>query len=191
MEGDSKSTDPTQAVIERVKELRRKRGLTAQQLAERMTKAGVPWEAGVVTKLETGRRKSISVAELLALAYVLDVALVHLIVSADDDGGAPYAMTPTLSVRAAQARRWIRGQDPLPGQDPRLYFSEVPPGEFAGPQVLFRKVNDAGKTVEQVVVPEGYVDTIRMDVSPDWQRVPRDRWNMGADGPVVVDEEDF
>lgn len=182
MEGDSKSTDPTRAVIERVKDLRRKRGLTAQQLAERMTEAGVPWEAGVVTKLETGRRKSISVAELLALAYVLDVALVHLMISADLDADAPCAVTPTLSIPAGAARRWIRGQQPLSGQDPRLYYSEVPAGEFTGPEVLFERLDE----VEWVLATEGYIDTPRMDASPVWQRVPREQWSRDKDGDLHI-----
>ena len=47
------------------------------------------WTRIVVTKLETGRRQSVSVEELLALAYVLNVAPVHLLVPWDDDAALP------------------------------------------------------------------------------------------------------
>ena len=56
-----------------VKRLRMERGWSAQQLAEEMTKAGVPWNADVIVNLEHGRRKSLRVHELLALLFVLDV----------------------------------------------------------------------------------------------------------------------
>lgn len=203
MEDCSEPMDPTQAVIERVKVLRRKRRLTAQQLAERMTEAGVPWKAGVVTKLETGRRESINLAELLALAYVLDVALVHLIVSAELDKDALCAITPTQAVTADTARRWIRGQEPLPGQDPRDYHSEVPAWEWTGPQVLFERIGPVREITpkgsdtpifevedgpEHVLATEGYADTKRMDDSPFWRRVPK--WSTDKNGDIHIEKGD-
>ncbi len=122
---------PHHVIASRVRELRKRRGWSAERLAQEMARVGVPWERMVVTKLETGRRASITVEELLALAYVLEVAPVHVIVPTDGDEEL-YRVTPAgvPQVTRSQVRHWVRGFEELPGQDPRLYFSEVPPVEF-------------------------------------------------------------
>lgn len=129
MEQEPVIYSPHGVVVERVKELRKRRGWSAQKLAEEMAGVGVPWERMVVTKLENGRRASLTVEELLALAYVLDVAPLHLLVPPVDDGdkaGPFYKIVPSLGFPIRDVRAWIRGRDEAPGQDPRLYFSEVP-----------------------------------------------------------------
>ena len=137
---------PTGTIAKRVREVREKRRLTAAQLAERMTKVGIAWDRNTVTKLETGRRANVSVAELLALAAVLDVAPVWLLVPANDD--QPYQATPTQTEPAGVVRNWIRGDRPLPGTDWRLYVAEGPsewgyylsPDEWEEHQGLARRV---------------------------------------------------
>lgn len=116
-----------QTVVDRMKELRRKRGLTAQQLAEQMTRVGVPWEHGVVTKLETRRRKSLSITEWLALACVLDVPPVSLLLPVED---VDYQVTPEITLRASRVGAWIILPEPLPPQVPDQSQGSVPhPGE--------------------------------------------------------------
>jgi transcriptional regulator with XRE-family HTH domain len=118
-------------VADRVREVRNRRGLTARQLAERMTRAGISWDRGVVAKLETGRRQSLSVDEWLTLAAVLDVAPVHLLLPLEDDTQVQlFNMPGSATLPAAWLRAWISGYAPLPGQDPRVYWSEVPPGQW-------------------------------------------------------------
>lgn len=121
---------PTQEVARRVKELRGKRRLTGAQLAERMTEAGIRCDRSIVANLEGGRRHTVSVAELLALALVLNVAPVHLLVD-PDDGEAGYQVTPAVTAGRASVRAWIRGNDPIdPDADLREFRSEVPKDEF-------------------------------------------------------------
>ena len=132
MEQDATPLSPTQVVAKRVREVRQKRGLTAAQLAEQMARVGVPWKRGVVAKLESGLREAVSVEELLALAYVLDVAPVHLLVPFDDDA-QPYQVTPTRDDPAGFVRDWIRGDWYLDGTDVRNFFSELPEHEFFPP----------------------------------------------------------
>ncbi|MFC5182833.1 helix-turn-helix domain-containing protein [Actinomadura harenae] len=132
--------DPATAVVaRRVRELREKRGWSAQRLADEMASAGVPWKRIVVTKLENSRRQSVSLAEVLTLAYVLDVAPVHLIIPTE--GADPYPITPDRFVRPAVAREWIRGRMALDSQDPRLYFSEVPLKEWTAPELSEEEIN--------------------------------------------------
>lgn len=123
----------TAILARRVKYLRAKRGWSAERLAEEMTRVGVPWKRVVVSKLEGGRRQSVSLTEVLALAYVFNVGVVHLIVPTD--GNDPFPVTPERLVPPARAREWIRGRHPLPSSDPRTFFSEVPAQEWEPPEM--------------------------------------------------------
>ncbi|MGW2040488.1 helix-turn-helix domain-containing protein [Streptomyces virginiae] len=118
---------PVEVIARRVKEVRGRKGLTAQQLADRLRDAGVPWDRATVTKLETNRRQNVSVVELLALARVLDVAPVHLLVPLYE---GPYMVTPVEAAAADRARAWIRGERTLKGGDAQIYFSEAPLNEI-------------------------------------------------------------
>src|SRR5438034_11782353 len=94
---------PTAVVAARMHALRTKRGWSAAELARRMQAAGIPWERIVVTKLETGRRASVSVAELLALAAVLNCPPVMLM-TADErsqPGYRPRYVNPVYQVTPA------------------------------------------------------------------------------------------
>jgi DNA-binding Xre family transcriptional regulator len=95
-------------IAARVRELREKRCWSAARLAREMQHVGVPWERVVVTKLETGRRESVTVVELLAIAAELECCPLHLLVlpypqpqlaepGAPDDT-ATYWVTPTEAV---------------------------------------------------------------------------------------------
>lgn len=130
----------TDVIAQRVRELRNKRGWSAQRLAEEMAAIGWPWERMVVTKLENGRRQSVSVEEWLALAYLLDVAPIHLLIPLDDGYVQILPQAPKDEHRArdavvttSQARKWIAG-DPdegaLPGTDLRVYVTEVDEATF-------------------------------------------------------------
>ncbi|MFE2428437.1 helix-turn-helix domain-containing protein [Streptomyces sp. NPDC059373] len=148
MTHEDEPVGPTRAIAKRVKELRGERGLTGANLAERMTELGVPWDRSIVANLENGRRGSVSVAELLGLAFVLDVAPIHLLVPAwpsplwDEEGhsrpegepnepndDAPYQITPTLAVPCWRARQFVRGSRPLPGMDAWKFYAEQPAHE--------------------------------------------------------------
>lgn len=124
---------PHRAIAARVKALRRGR-FTAAELAERMNAAGFPWDRFTVQNLENGRRATLTVEEFLALAYVLDVAPVHLLVPIDVSAKAPYQVTPEGDPTWAwYVRRWIRGEHPITGVDKRRYFAEIPEDEWRPP----------------------------------------------------------
>jgi len=155
---------PTRVIAERVRELRDDRGWSTSDLARAMRAAGVPWERGVVTKLEAGYRQSVTVTELLTLAAVLDVAVVHLLVptypsplwgegeprSPDDPNepsdDAPYQVTPGQQVPCWRVRQFVRGHRPLPGQDVWRFFGQAPAQERLSEEALEKRarVGDAG-----------------------------------------------
>lgn len=120
---------PTEAIAARVRKLREQQGMSAQRLGERLQEVGLPWNRSVVANLESGRRPNVSVEEWLALAYVLQVAPLNLLLPIDDEM-TPYFCAPTYAVSVHRVREWIRGEAPLEGQDPRIYFSEVPLKEW-------------------------------------------------------------
>jgi transcriptional regulator with XRE-family HTH domain len=111
-----------------VRKVRRRRGLSAAQLAERLQQVGLDWDRSIVANLENGRRASLGVDELLALALVLDVAPVHLLVPLEDE--LPYQVTPARVEPSGEVRDWIRGAEVLNGVDQRSFFSEVPEHEW-------------------------------------------------------------
>jgi transcriptional regulator with XRE-family HTH domain len=116
-----------------MREIRDKRRWSAQRLADEMTKAGVAWDRSIVANLENDRRPFVTVEELLGLAYVLQVAPVHLLVPLGDEF---YLVTPTQVVLSGRAREWIRGKYALPSADPRLWASEQPAEEWEPPPPL-------------------------------------------------------
>jgi hypothetical protein len=83
---------------------------SAERLAEEMTKTGVPWNADIVVNLEHGRRKSLRVHELLALAWVLDAnSPVDLLVPAGRDDLA-FFVVPDVQMAPAVVRAWCQGE---------------------------------------------------------------------------------
>jgi transcriptional regulator with XRE-family HTH domain len=171
MEHNEAPLSPTRAVALRVGELRKRRGLTAAQLAEQMTRVGIPWKRGVVAKLENGLRGAVSVEELLALATVLDVAPVHLLVPFEDE--QPYQVTPTQVEPAGAVRDWVRGVWYLPGADLRSFFSELPPHEYRPPEPGDSRMFEPGRLGT-------YAE--RLGQNPEWLRrfIERDPTGPGT-----------
>lgn len=113
------------AIAQQMRHLRKTLGWSAERLSEELRKVGTPLDRSAIAKMESAAdrgqaMRSISVEELLSLALVLGVAPVHLLVPPTDDGSA--------------MRAWVRGDAPMPGQDPRRYFSEVPESEWRSPR---------------------------------------------------------
>lgn len=91
-------------------EIRRLRGKrSAQQIADRTTALGYPIGRATISELETGRRKSITVPELLILAAALDVPPILLLCPGLPDG--PVEILPGLETTAIVAAEWFEGRD--------------------------------------------------------------------------------
>lgn len=129
---DSRET-VSDLIAKRVRALREGRGMSVKALAARCAEEGMPrLTEQALYKLE-GQRTSadrrprpVSVDELLVLAFVLDVAPVHLIAGFDD---TRLPVSPQWSISAEGARDWIRGLAPLSGTDRARYEANVPASE--------------------------------------------------------------
>lgn len=116
---------PTAVIARRLRSVRDARGLTAEGLAEEMRKVGVPFDKTVVANLENGRRRFVTVQELLALAFVLNVSPIHLLVPPDDEPPV-YLVTPTVHTSPRVTREWLKGRRPLYEQDLNRFITEIP-----------------------------------------------------------------
>jgi transcriptional regulator with XRE-family HTH domain len=86
---------------------RERRGLSAQQLAERTRQLGHHVPRNVVANLENGRRETLSIAEVLILAAALDVPPVLLVAPV---GRKRYVqLLPEVVATSWEARGWIHG----------------------------------------------------------------------------------
>lgn len=131
---------PVETIAQRVKELRARRGWTAAQLGKEMEKYGPRWDRFAVANLETGKRKNVTVSELMALALALDVAPTHLIIPLDD---RPYKIAPNYTLPTLDAREWFRGNVPLfsmHGERTRIYLSERPLADLEGRKPEFAEL---------------------------------------------------
>lgn len=79
---------------------------------------------------EGRRRREITVDELLIFAFVLNVAPLHLLVPPE---GTVYPLLPRETELSSRVREWIRGREPLPHTDPRVFFAEVPKEDWQPP----------------------------------------------------------
>jgi hypothetical protein len=98
----------TSAIMTAVKQLRAGLDWSAERLAEEMAGVGVPWTRDVVVNLENGRRKTLAVHEVTALAYVLEAeSPLELLVPASL-GAVPIA--PEAHLDAFLVRQWFLGR---------------------------------------------------------------------------------
>jgi transcriptional regulator with XRE-family HTH domain len=116
---------PSEVFRSRLREVRRLKGWTQQDLAEALARLGLNISAFAITRIETGNR-GVSLDQAIAMAAVLGVSPLHMIVPLDDDG---VQLAPQLSVTTADARAWLRGQRPLKEADERIFLFQTPPSE--------------------------------------------------------------
>lgn len=152
---------PTESVAANVRAVRSRRGWSAQTLADRCAEIGVPsLDRSTVANIENGRRQRVGVDELFALAFALDVSPLSLLFPRRDDNLVE--VVPGYVVAAPEARRWVRGQEQLPGRDKRTYITETPDVEFEDwaanlrAPMLDAAIEDMERLVAELLGPERY-----------------------------------
>jgi transcriptional regulator with XRE-family HTH domain len=127
----------TRVIAERVAALRGE--LSGAKLAARMNDYGVPWNRNTVAKFETGRRESLTVQELLALAGALDVPPVLLL--ADPRTGDAVPVGAGRDMPADDALAWLIGADDG--------AAETPHGEFMAAWLRTRQARKEWESVRR------------------------------------------
>jgi transcriptional regulator with XRE-family HTH domain len=117
---------PSEAFRRQLRQIRKARGWTQQDLANALAEAGMGrLDVFVINRMESGKRR-VSLDEAIGIAAVLGVSPLHLIVPRDD---ARVHLTPQEAVTAADARVWLRGMRPLRKADERLFYYWTPESE--------------------------------------------------------------
>ncbi|MGW0782468.1 helix-turn-helix domain-containing protein [Streptomyces sp. NPDC002913] len=95
------------SIAAEVRRHRQAQGLSAQQLSERCAKLGMPIQRSVLANLESGRRSTVNVAELLVLAAALQVAPAQLLFPVGHR--EKIEVLPGVEESPYEAVQWLRG----------------------------------------------------------------------------------
>lgn len=107
----------TAVLARQVRRYRDAAGLSAQQLAERMTaEVGSTYTRTQVTNLESGRREAITVGELMGFARILGVPPLMLVLPLGE--AEAVEVLPGVTVDPWTAWRWVTGEIPAEGLTP-------------------------------------------------------------------------
>ncbi|MEU8324335.1 helix-turn-helix domain-containing protein [Nonomuraea sp. NPDC048881] len=112
----------TRQVAENIRHHRRRQGLSVQNVADRCAAQGYPLQRNHLTKLESGHRASLTVAELLVLAHALTVPPVLLLAPLGRSTDT-VEILPGVDADPGEAVFWLDGTAPLP---------DTPPDDGAG-----------------------------------------------------------
>lgn len=108
------SSSLTARVAQAVKARRKALGLNAADLAVR-TRVGKPLTRAVISDLETGRKKTLEVSELLTLAVALDIP--PLLLLFPDYPAGSVEIVPGVTVSSERAADWLAGRGVIPGAE--------------------------------------------------------------------------
>lgn len=176
VEGNLMAEGPTETIARRVSELRELKGLTKEQLGERMAELGLPWNRFTVGGLEGGKRQNVSVVEWLALARALDVAPLGLLLPL---GSADLIeILPDVAVHPDLARKWIIGEEQATNSERQTVGDGVFWRRQSEPLRLYAELNAAqeemhraesemrtadriGRSEQVAVAREGHVAALR------------------------------
>jgi transcriptional regulator with XRE-family HTH domain len=127
----------TSVVAAQVRRYRLEHKMSAQRLADRCEELGFAIPRPVLSNLENGRRDSITLAELLTLAAVLDVPPAALMTPLGRQ--ELVEILPDLDVPPPDAAAWIAGEAKLTaaGSDPEAKWLDLRDGP-AGIVQLYR-----------------------------------------------------
>lgn len=100
--------DLTAGVGRRVAIHRKRARLTAGELSEQLAAMGIPMKRTVISNLELGYRRTVSLPEVLAIAYILRIPPLLLMVPLGQD--EEFAVLPDSTVDTWTAARWITGE---------------------------------------------------------------------------------
>ncbi|WP_166387708.1 helix-turn-helix domain-containing protein [Catellatospora methionotrophica] len=102
-------------VASQVKRLREDRKISAQQLADACAGLGYPLQRSVLANFESGRRQTVTLADVYVLAQALGVPPLALMVPVGV--AESVEILPGSDVPIVEAMKWLAGEEALPGSD--------------------------------------------------------------------------
>jgi len=108
--------------------------MSAQQLSDRTAELGMPIPRSVLANLESGRRETVSVAEVLVLAAALNIAPIELICPVGFDKQTE--MLPGRMMDPLGAMRWFTGELKLDVTDAATTLRQPGSGEHSSTYLL-------------------------------------------------------
>jgi transcriptional regulator with XRE-family HTH domain len=109
--------------VRRYREMQRPR-MSVQKLADATAELGMPIPRSVLANLESGRRETVSVAEVLVLAAALNVAPIELICPVGFDKETE--MLPGRMMEPLSAMQWFTGEWKLDIDDDGVWTMRTP-----------------------------------------------------------------
>ncbi|MFI5526994.1 helix-turn-helix domain-containing protein [Kitasatospora sp. NPDC051853] len=131
-DGRAPTLSVSDAAAIRVRDARKRRGMTTKQLAEACARVGGErLTAPVLANIETGRRQNgvrrreLTIDELVIVAVALDVSPLHLMGMPDDaEPGTAIQLTSELAITDSELLlAWLTGQRALPDSDSRQFYA--------------------------------------------------------------------
>lgn len=156
----------TAMIAREIRRHRDRRKLSAQQLADRTAEFGMPIPRNVLANLESGRRDTVSVAEVLTLAAVLGVAPMELICPVGYD--EQIELLPGRMMDPLQASRWVDGELMLDVNGSAADLRPPARGEESGIWLIEQHASLLDQVYiheREVVRSEGELDLARTTVS--------------------------
>jgi transcriptional regulator with XRE-family HTH domain len=111
MERRTEALGPTgERVGQRLRQLRRTRGLTLQQLAGKLRELGRPILLSSLSKIEKGQRR-VDADDLIALALAMEIPPNYILLPDDNAPDSAVQLTSTFALNAASAWEWASRRD--------------------------------------------------------------------------------
>lgn len=107
--------------------------LSAQGLADRVSALGYPYSRSQLVNLEYGRKKTLEVSELVAIAEALDIAPIELLYPGLPDGDVEYL--PGQTTRAFDALKNFTGEDRTARGERNRYLAMIRMFEMERPEL--------------------------------------------------------
>ncbi|SED25953.1 Helix-turn-helix domain-containing protein [Streptomyces sp. 2231.1] len=128
------------SVAQEVRRHRHAQGLSAQQLADRCAEIGMPIQRSVLANLESGRRTTINLAEVLVLAFALQVppGVLMFPVGYEQD----VEVLPDAWVEPATAIDWLAGN--------AFFTTESGANAYSSPLGIVRLHQDAAAALQRL-----------------------------------------
>lgn len=162
-----------------VRRHRQAQGLSAQQLSDRCARIGMPIQRSVLANMESGRRTTVTVAEVLVLAHALDVPPGVLLFPVGYQ--TQCEVLPGGCQEPASAVDWLSG---------RTFFTEGASGDFfETPLGIVRLHQDQVRKLRQAMRARKHARRVAALAADEYRQADQRRANVSTELDEAVQRE--